>query len=75
MKEETLYSPKILIIGIIVLIGKFLLDYKLSGSLSVETYFDRNILYNCSFILCFGLYKLQKIIKDYKIKIIRSYEK
>lgn len=45
MKEETLYSPKILIIAIIVLIGKFLLDYKLSGSLSVETYFDRNILY------------------------------
>ena len=45
MKEETLYSPKILIIAIIVLIGKFLLDYKLSGSLSVEAYFDRNILY------------------------------
>ena len=35
MKEETLYSPKILIIAIIDLIGKFLLDYKLSGSLSV----------------------------------------
>lgn len=45
MKQETLYSPKILIIGIIFLIAKYLLDFKLSGSLSVGTYFDRNYFF------------------------------
>lgn len=45
MKQETLYSPKILIIGIIFLIAKYLLDFKLSGSLSFGTYFDRNYFF------------------------------
>ena len=45
MKQETLYSPKILIIGIIFLIAKYLLDFKLSGSSSVRTYFDRNYFF------------------------------
>ena len=45
MKQETLYSPKILIIGIIFLIAKYLLDFRLSGSLSVRTYFDRNYFF------------------------------
>lgn len=45
MKQETLYSPKILIIGIIFLIAKYLLDFKLSGSLSVRTYLDRNYFF------------------------------
>lgn len=67
MNEETLYSPKILIIGIIVLIGKFLLDYKLSGSLSVETYFDRNILY----IIAVLFYVLDYISYKKSLKTIK----
>ena len=67
MKEETLYSPKILIIVIIVLIGKFLLDYKLSGSLSVETYFDRNILY----IIAVLFYVLDYISYKKSLKTIK----
>lgn len=67
MKEETLYSPKILIIAIIVLIGKFLLDYKLSGSLSVETYFDRNILY----IIAVLFYVLDYISYKKSLKTIK----
>ncbi len=67
MKEETLYSPKILIIAIIVLIGKFLLDYKLSGSLSVEAYFDRNILY----IIAVLFYVLDYISYKKSLKTIK----
>lgn len=67
MKEETLYSPKILILGIIVLIGKYLLDYKLSGGLSVKTYFDRNILY----IIAVLFYVLDYISYKKSLKTIK----
>ena len=67
MNEETLYSPKILILGIIVLIGKFLLDYELSGSLSVKTYFDRNILY----IIAVLFYVLDYISYKKSLKTIK----
>ena len=45
MNRDTLYSPKVLIIGIIALIAKYFLDFKLSGSLSVSSYFDHNYFY------------------------------
>lgn len=63
MKKETLYSPKVLILGFLILIFKGILDYHLNGTISIGSYISRNFFY----ILAIGVY-LVGFIKFNKAK-------
>lgn len=45
MKKETLYSPIVLILALLILVLKGLLDYQLDGSISISSYLRNNFLY------------------------------
>lgn len=66
MNRDTIYSPKILAVAILILIAKYLLDYKLSGSISVRTYFDHNYFY----IIAVLIYLIGYISYKKPLKII-----
>ena len=45
MKKETLYSPIVLILALLILVLKGILDYQLDGSISMISYLRNNFLY------------------------------
>ena len=45
MKKETLYSPIVLILALLIFALKGLLDYQLDGSISIISYLSNNFLY------------------------------
>lgn len=45
LKKETLYSPIVLILALLILVLKGILDYQLDGSISMISYLRNNFLY------------------------------
>ena len=45
MKKETLYSPIVLMLALLILVLKGILDYQLDGSISMISYLRNNFLY------------------------------
>lgn len=45
MKKETLYSPIVVILALLIFVLKGLLDYQLDGSISTFSYLSNNFLY------------------------------
>mgnify|MGYP000289097452 CR=1 FL=1 len=51
MKKETLYSPIVLILALLILVLKGLLDYQLDGSISIISYLRNNFFYILAMIV------------------------